>query len=268
MATWGDKADYYYENNDRRRKFLHAAKDAFKKKHGMSDSDKSSDAWMLLSKQENLPNGDSAETLTSFYPWWDEEPYEFGMNAEYNIYDKDDTKNRDRVCSDKYGDYAKEGNHTQRDYAKYGPLSNYGKNSAPFTDVDNFIHGKSKYIQGKGWNESFTRRVADNIIKCINKDVSRIGNYIKRIFEDNLRAYIGWMVDNEEFTQNGIRINVHGQVFHGTVEVTLNPLTDLFDVSFIQNGLVVDKLQNINVCVLMMEMDKKINGGYLRWERR
>lgn len=94
-----------------------------------------------------------------------------------------------------------------------------------------------------------------------------LGDYLMRIFENNYRAYVGWMVSNEKHLPNGISIDVDGHEFQGTVEVTKNAY-DLFDVSFIKNGEVVDKLEDINVNILMKEMDKKINGGHLTWERR
>ena len=56
----------------------------------------------------------------------------------------------------------------------------------------------------------------------------------------------------------GLRFNVQGFKFKGTVEVVYNEGWDLFDVSFIKDGKVVDKIEEVYLDGLVDVIDRYV----------
>lgn len=57
---------------------------------------------------------------------------------------------------------------------------------------------------------------------------------------------------------NGLRFKVQGFKFRGVVEVTYNEGKDLFEVSFIKRGKVVDVITDVYLDMLVDVIDNKV----------
>ena len=87
-----------------------------------------------------------------------------------------------------------------------------------------------------------------------------MANYILRILRSQFTIMLSWgfnhpvaLPDNE-----GLRFNVQGFKFHGTVEVIYNEGWDLFDVRFIKNGKVIDTIEELYLDGIVDAIDRYV----------
>ena len=77
-----------------------------------------------------------------------------------------------------------------------------------------------------------------------------------------LRSYamvvFSWGFNNPTAIENGLRFKVQGFKFKGTVEVEYNEGTDLFDIRLIQNGKVVETIEDVYLDSLVDVIDNHI----------
>ena len=85
-----------------------------------------------------------------------------------------------------------------------------------------------------------------------------MANYILRILRSQLTVMFSWGFNHPTALPNneGLRFNVQGFKFKGTVEVVYNEGWDLFDVRFIKNGLVIGKIEEVYLDGLVDVIDK------------
>ena len=72
-----------------------------------------------------------------------------------------------------------------------------------------------------------------------------MAKYIMSIFRTRLMVVWSWGLHNAKAVDNGLRFDVDGYKFCGTVEVVYNEGYDLFDVSFIKNGNVTEVIEGV-----------------------
>ncbi len=72
-----------------------------------------------------------------------------------------------------------------------------------------------------------------------------MAKYIMSIFRTQLMVVWSWGLHNAKAVDNGLRFDVDGYKFCGTVEVVYNEGYDLFDISFIKSGNVTEVIEGV-----------------------
>ena len=87
-----------------------------------------------------------------------------------------------------------------------------------------------------------------------------MANYILRILRSQLMVMFSWGFHNPIALPNneGLRFKVQGFKFKGIVEVVYDEGWDLFDVSFIKDGKVVDKIEEVYLDGLVDVIDRYV----------
>ena len=87
-----------------------------------------------------------------------------------------------------------------------------------------------------------------------------MANYILRILRSQLVVMFSWGFNHPVALPNneGLRFNVQGFKFKGTVEVVYNVGWDLFDVRFIKNGKVIDTIEELYLDGLVDAIDRYV----------
>lgn len=87
-----------------------------------------------------------------------------------------------------------------------------------------------------------------------------MANYILRILRSQLMVMFSWGFNHPVALPNnkGLRFNVQGFKFKGTVEVVYNEGWDLFDVRFINNGKVIDTIEELYLDGLVDAIDRYV----------
>lgn len=87
-----------------------------------------------------------------------------------------------------------------------------------------------------------------------------MANYILRILRSQLMVIFSWGFNHPVALPNneGLRFNVQGFKFKGTVEVVYNEGWDLFDVRFIKNGKVIDTIEELYLDGLVDAIDRYV----------
>ena len=79
--------------------------------------------------------------------------------------------------------------------------------------------------------------------------------YIMSILRTQLMVVWSWGFHNAVAVENGLRFNVQGFKFRGVVEVVYNEAWDLFDVSFIKGGNVINTIEGVYFDMLVDTID-------------
>ena len=87
-----------------------------------------------------------------------------------------------------------------------------------------------------------------------------MAKYIMSILKTQLMVVWSWGFHNPVALPNneGLQFIVQGFKFKGTVEVAYNEGWDLFDVSFIKDGKVVDKIEEVYLDGLVDVIDRYV----------
>lgn len=85
-----------------------------------------------------------------------------------------------------------------------------------------------------------------------------MAQYIMSIFKAKLMVVWSWGVNSPMAMPNGLRFKVQGFKFRGVVEVVYNEGKDLFEVSFIKHGKVVEVVDDIYFDILVDVIDTKV----------
>ena len=72
-----------------------------------------------------------------------------------------------------------------------------------------------------------------------------IANYIMNILRSQLMVMWSWGFHNAVAIENGLRFNVQGFKFKGTVEIVYNEGNDIFDIRFIKASKVVKTVEGV-----------------------
>lgn len=82
-----------------------------------------------------------------------------------------------------------------------------------------------------------------------------MAKYIMSIFKTQLIIVWSWGFHNPVALDNGLQFRVQGRLFKGVVNVVYNEGRDLFDVSFIKNGKVIDTIEGVYLDTLVNAID-------------
>ena len=82
-----------------------------------------------------------------------------------------------------------------------------------------------------------------------------MAKYIMSILKTQLMIIWSWGFHNAKALENGLRFNVQGFKFRGVVEVVYNEAWDLFDVSFIKGGKVINTIEGAYFDMLVDTID-------------
>ena len=85
-----------------------------------------------------------------------------------------------------------------------------------------------------------------------------MANYIMQILRSYVMVVFSWGFNNPTAIENGLRFKVQGFKFKGTVEVEYNEGTDLFDIRLIQNGKVVETIEDVYLDSLVDVIDNHV----------
>lgn len=85
-----------------------------------------------------------------------------------------------------------------------------------------------------------------------------MANYIMQILRSYAMVVFSWGFNNPTAIENGLRFKVQGFKFKGTVEVEYNEATDLFDIRLIQNGKVVETIEDVYLDSLVDVIDNHV----------
>ena len=85
-----------------------------------------------------------------------------------------------------------------------------------------------------------------------------MANYIMQILKSYAMVVFSWGFNNPTAIENGLRFKVQGFKFKGTVEVEYNEGTDLFDIRLIQNGKVVETIEDVYLDSLVDVIDNHV----------
>lgn len=85
-----------------------------------------------------------------------------------------------------------------------------------------------------------------------------MANYIMKILRSYAMVVFSWGFNNPTAIENGLRFKVQGFKFKGTVEVEYNEGTDLFDIRLIQNGKVVETIEDVYLDSLVDVIDNHV----------
>ena len=82
-----------------------------------------------------------------------------------------------------------------------------------------------------------------------------MAKYIMSILRTQLIVVWSWGFNKPMALKNGLRFNVQGFKFRGVVEVVYNEAWDLFDVSFIKGGKVINTIEGVYFDMLVDTID-------------
>ena len=82
-----------------------------------------------------------------------------------------------------------------------------------------------------------------------------MAEYILQILKMQLGIVFSWGFHCPIAIPNGLRFEVDGFKFCGSVEVQYNEGTDLFDISYIKNGNILDKTEGVFFDMLVNTID-------------
>lgn len=85
-----------------------------------------------------------------------------------------------------------------------------------------------------------------------------MAKYIMNIFKTQLMVIWSWGFHQPMAVKNGLRFKVQGFKFRGVVEVVYNEGQDLFDVSFIKGGKVVNTIDGVFFDMLVETIDNYV----------
>jgi hypothetical protein len=85
-----------------------------------------------------------------------------------------------------------------------------------------------------------------------------MAQYIMRILKAQLMIMWSWGFNSPIAVNNGLRFKVQGFKFRGVVEVKYNECSDLFDVSFIKRGKVVETIDGVYCDTLVGVIDNYV----------
>jgi hypothetical protein len=85
-----------------------------------------------------------------------------------------------------------------------------------------------------------------------------MANYIMKIFRAYAMVVFSWGFNAPTAIANGLRFKVQGFKFKGTVEVEYNEGIDLFDIRLIQNGKVVETIEDVYLDSLVDVIDNHV----------
>lgn len=85
-----------------------------------------------------------------------------------------------------------------------------------------------------------------------------MAKYIMSILKTQLMVVWSWGFNSPITIENGLRFKVQGFKFRGIVEVVYNEGQDLFDVSFIKAGKVVEKVDGVYFDMLVDVIDNHV----------
>ena len=85
-----------------------------------------------------------------------------------------------------------------------------------------------------------------------------MAQYIMNILKAKLMVVWSWGFNSPMAIPNGLRFKVLGFKFRGVVEVVYNESKDLFEVSFIKRGKVVDIITDVYLDMLVDVIDNKV----------
>ena len=85
-----------------------------------------------------------------------------------------------------------------------------------------------------------------------------MAQYIMSILKTKLMVVWSWGFNSPIAISNGLRFKVQGFKFRGVVEVVYNEGKDLFEVSFIKRGKVVEVVDDIYFDMLVDVIDTKV----------
>lgn len=85
-----------------------------------------------------------------------------------------------------------------------------------------------------------------------------MAQYIMSIFKTKLMVVWSWGFKSPMAISNGLRFKVQGFKFRGIVEVVYNEGKDLFDISFIKRGKVVEVITNVYFDMMVDVIDDKV----------
>ena len=85
-----------------------------------------------------------------------------------------------------------------------------------------------------------------------------MAQYIMSILKTKLMVVWSWGFNSPMAIPNGLRFNVQGFKFCGVVEVVYNEGRDLFEVSFIKRGKIVEVVDGIYFDMLVDVIDNKV----------
>lgn len=82
--------------------------------------------------------------------------------------------------------------------------------------------------------------------------------YIMRILKSQLMIVWSWGFNSPKAIANGLSFKVQGFKFKGSVEVIYNEGTDLFDISFVKRGKIVEVVEGIYIDQLVNVIDSQV----------
>ena len=85
-----------------------------------------------------------------------------------------------------------------------------------------------------------------------------IAQYIMNILKTKLMVVWSWGFNSPMAIPNGLHFKVQGFKFRGVVEVVYNEGRDLFEVSFVKRGKVVEVVEDIYFDMLVDVIDNKV----------
>ena len=85
-----------------------------------------------------------------------------------------------------------------------------------------------------------------------------MAQYIMSILKTKLMVVWSWGFNSPMAIPNGLRFKVQGFKFRGVVEVAYNEGKDLFEVSFIKRGKVVEVITDVYLDMLVDVIDNKV----------
>ena len=85
-----------------------------------------------------------------------------------------------------------------------------------------------------------------------------MAKYILQILITQPIIVFSWSFNAPIAIANGLRFNVQGFKFSGTVEIVYNEGTDLFDVRLIKNGNVVELVEGVYLDSLVNVIDCRV----------
>ena len=85
-----------------------------------------------------------------------------------------------------------------------------------------------------------------------------MAQYIMSILKTKLMVVWSWGFNSPMAIPNGLRFKVQGFKFRGVVEVVYNESKDLFEVSFIKRGKVVEVITDVYLDMLVDVIDNKV----------
>lgn len=82
--------------------------------------------------------------------------------------------------------------------------------------------------------------------------------YIMRILKSQLMVMLSWGFHSLETIPNGLSFKVQGFKFQGTVDVVYNEGSDLFDISFVKCGKIVEAVEGVYIDQLVTVIDNHV----------